>query len=158
VVIVTRDEQEVRGRWHYVRDEIRDRGPMGGLVTGLRHIRHERAVVLPIDMPLMTVGFLIYLRDAGMETDITVPRWERVEPLAGVYSRACVEHLSAALQRGADSMGDFVQSTALPVRYIGPEEISRFGDPRRIFFNINHPEDLPKAEALMRGEAPGGSG
>ena len=154
VVVVTRDESGARGRWHYVRDEIPERGPMGGVLTGLRIVRHERALVLPVDMPLLTVDFLTYLRDAGAESDITVPRWERLEPLVGVYSGKCLESLEASLQRGEDSLGDFVRSTALTVRYISEEEVRRFGDPRRIFFNINVPEDVETAEALLR---PGGS-
>ena len=154
VVVVTRDESGARGRWHYVRDEIPERGPMGGVLTGLRLVRHERALVLPVDMPLLTVDFLMYLRDAGAESDITVPRWERLEPLVGVYSGKCLESLEASLQRGEDSLGDFVRSTALTVRYISEEEVRRFGDPRRLFFNINVPEDVETAEALLR---PGGS-
>ncbi len=150
VVVVTRDEAGARGRWHYVRDEIPERGPMGGVLTGLRILRHERALVLPVDMPLLTVDFLTYLRDAGAESDITVPRWERLEPLVGVYSTKCLEPLEASLQRGEDSLGDFVRSTALTVRYISEEEVRRFGDPRRIFFNINVPEDVETAEALLR--------
>ena len=154
VVVVTRDEAGARGRWHYVRDEIPERGPMGGVLTGLRIVRHERALVLPVDMPLLTVDFLTYLRDAGAEADITVPRWEHLEPLVGVYSRKCLEPLEASLQRGEDSLGDYVRSTALTVRYISEEEVRRFGDPRRLFFNINVPEDVETAEALLR---PGGS-
>ncbi len=150
VVVVTRDEAGARGRWHYVRDEIPERGPMGGVLTGLRIVRHERALVLPVDMPLLTVDFLTYLRDAGAESDITVPQWERLEPLVGVYSRKCLEPLEASLQRGEDSLGDFVRSTALTVRYISEEEVRRFGDPRRIFFNINVPEDVETAEVLLR--------
>ena len=150
VVVVTRDEAGARGRWHYVRDEIPERGPMGGVLTGLRIVRHERALVLPVDMPLLTVDFLTYLRDAGGESDITVPRWERLEPLVGVYPRKCLEPLEASLQRGEDSLGDFVRSTALTVRYISEEEVRRFGDPRRIFFNINVPEDVETAEAMLR--------
>ncbi len=153
VVIVTRDEQETRGRWRYVRDDLADHGPMAGVLTGLRHIRHDRAVVLPIDMPLLTVGFLIFLRDAGLEADITVPQWTRVEPLVGVYARGCVDLLAAALARGEDSLGRFFRDTALSVRYIAEGDIRRFGAPERIFFNINHPEDLEEAEALLRGGA-----
>ncbi len=154
VVVVTRDEAGARGRWHYVRDEFPDRGPMGGVLTGLRIVRNERALALPVDMPLLTVDFLSYLRDAGVESDITVPQWERLEPLVGVYPKACIALLEASLQRGEDSLGDFVRSTALTVRYVGEEEIRRFGDPRRMFFNINVPEDVETAEALLRGGGP----
>jgi molybdopterin-guanine dinucleotide biosynthesis protein A len=150
VVVVTRDEAGPRGRWHYVRDEVPDRGPLAGILTGLRSIQHPRALVLPVDMPLLTADLLIYLRDAGGEADVTVPRWERLEPVVGVYARACIPHLETSLQQKVDALGDFIQATTLTVRYVGEEEIRRFGDPRRLFFNINYPEDVQTAEDLLR--------
>lgn len=151
VVVVTRDEAGLRGRWRYVRDEIPDRGPMCGLLTGLRAVRHGRALVLAVDMPLVTVDFLKYLAEAGTEADITLPRWERIEPLVGVYARTCISPLAASLEEGRDSLGDFVQSTTLAVRFLGEEEIRRFDDPRHLFFNINVPEDVETAEVLLGG-------
>ncbi len=149
VVVVTRDEAGARGRWLYVRDEVPDRGPMGGLLTGLRTIRRERALVLPVDMPLLTADFLKYLCEVSAGWDITVPQWERLEPLVGVYSRNCLVALEASLP-AENSLGEFVRAATLPVRYVGEEEIRRFGDPRQIFFNINYPEDVPAVEALLR--------
>lgn len=151
VVVVTRNEAGLRGWWRCVQDEIPDRGPMGGLLTGLRAIRHERALVLAVDMPLVTVGFLTYLVEAEAEADITLPRWERVEPLVGVYARGCIPPLAASLEQGRDSLAEFVQTTALAVRFVGEEEIRRFGDPRHLFFNINTPEDVERAEVLLGG-------
>ncbi len=150
VVVVTRDEAGLRGRWRYVRDEIPDRGPMCGLLTGLRAVRHERALVLAVDMPLVTVDFLRYVSEAGAQADITLPRWERIEPLVGVYARSCIPPLAAALEEGRDSLKNFVQSTTLAVRFVGEEEIRRFDQPRRLFFNINVPEDVAVAEVLLR--------
>ncbi|MDQ7850793.1 MAG: molybdenum cofactor guanylyltransferase [Armatimonadota bacterium] len=151
VVVVTRDEVGLRGRWHYLRDEIPGRGPMCGLLTGLRAIRHQRALVLAVDMPLVTVDFLKYLAKAGAEADITLPRWERIEPLVGSYARSCIPPLAASLEQGRDSLADFVQSTTLTVRFVGEEEVRRFDDPRRLFFNINVPEDVEAAEVLLGG-------
>ncbi len=43
-----------------------------------------------------------------------------------------------------------MQSTNLAVRFLGEEEIRRFDEPRRLFFNINVPEDVAVAEMLLR--------
>jgi molybdopterin-guanine dinucleotide biosynthesis protein A len=40
------------------------RAPLAGLVAGLRASRHELAVVLPVDMPLVTADHLHLLADA----------------------------------------------------------------------------------------------
>ena len=151
VVVVTRDEAGARGRWRCLRDEIPDRGPMGGLLTGLRAVRHQRALVLAVDMPLVPVEFLRYLALAGAEADITLPRWVRVEPLVGVYARSCIPPLAASLEQGRESLADFAQNTALAVRFVEEEEIRRFGEPRHLFFNVNTPEDVKTAEVLLGG-------
>jgi molybdopterin-guanine dinucleotide biosynthesis protein A len=39
--------------------------------------------------------------------------------------------------------------SALSPRLIGDEELGRFGDPERLLFNVNTPEDLARAEAAL---------
>ena len=34
---------------------------------------------------------------------------------------------------------------------ISEESVARFGDPERIFFNVNSPQDLERAEQLLAG-------
>ena len=38
---------------------------------------------------------------------------------------------------------------ALDPFVIAEERVARFGDPARIFFNVNSPEDLERAEQLL---------
>ena len=152
LVIVTREQKGVFGRARIVSDEIPEHGPMAGLLTGLRAIRHARALVMPIDMPLLTANFLSYLVRASVGWDITVLRWaRRLEPLVGVYTTACTQPLKRFLRRHRASVADFVRSTDLAVRYLTETEIRPFGDPARLFLNVNRREDLEVAEALLLG-------
>jgi hypothetical protein len=36
------------------------------------------------------------------------------------------------------------------VRYVGEEELRRFGDPNLLLTNVNSPEDLARARAVLR--------
>lgn len=45
----------------FVMDEIADRGPLGGLLSALPHCLHERVLLIPIDMPLLSSAALEYL-------------------------------------------------------------------------------------------------
>lgn len=52
----------------FVMDEIADRGPLGGLLSALPHCDHERLLLLPIDMPLLSsaaLQFLIQQKQVG---------------------------------------------------------------------------------------------
>jgi len=157
LIVVTRDRQETAGRLRFVADEIRGRGPMAGLLTGLRAVRHPAAVVVPVDLPLLPPAFLRYLYESSEGWDITVPRWRGgIEPLVGVYAAGCATALVAALGSGQDSMQDFVSSTALPVRFLEEPEVRQFGDPARLFLNVNTPEDVRVAESLLAAPVDGG--
>jgi len=150
LVVVAQEPGERLGAARVIGDEVADRGPIGGLLTGLRHVRHPRALVIPVDMPCLTEEFLRFLVAVG-GSDITVARWGRgVEPLVGVYTRACIGPLAELVQGGTTAVHAFIQSTALRVRYVGGTEIEAFGPPERLFFNVNTWADVATAEALLQ--------
>lgn len=151
LIIVTRDQTGVLGRARIISDEVKDRGPLGGLLSGLRAARHSRALVIPMDMPLLTVDFLRYLARASGGWEITVPRWTGgLEPLVSVYATACTGSLERFIARPSASARDFVRSTDFSVRYVDEGEVWQFGDPVRLFFNVNTTEDVQRAEAMLR--------
>lgn len=161
VVVVTHDEEGAIRRTRVVRDDIPERGPLGGLLTGLRAITHLRALVLPVDMPLLSRELLAGLIVASDGWDITVPRWRGgVEPLVGVYAQTCAAHVEQFLRRASAPARDFVRMTDLQVRFLEEAELSRFGSPGVLFFNVNTPGDAQEAERLLRGRAvqPSGGG
>lgn len=152
VVVVTHDEEGTTGRTRIVRDEIPERGPLGGLLTGLRRVLYPRAIVAPVDMPLLTADLLAYLIDASAGWDITVPRWRGgVEPLVGVYARGCAAHVEQFLRRHSASARDFVRMTDLKIRFVEEAELHPFGNPGELFFNVNTPDEALEAERLLRG-------
>src|SRR3990172_3381549 len=153
VVVVREGEEGTIGRARVVRDDVSERGPLGGLLTGLRRVRHLRALVVPVDMPVLAEDLLAYLGSASAGWDITVPRWRGgIEPLVGVYATRCAPHIEQFLRRPSASARDFVRTTDLKVRFVGEAEVRRFGNPGEAFFNGNTPEDLREAERLSRGQ------
>lgn len=150
--VVVHDDLTVAGRGRALRDDIPERGPLGGLLTGLRRVRHQRALVVPVDMPLLSPPLLAYLIDASAGWDITVPRWRGgVEPLVGVYARGCAAHVEQFLRRPSASARDFVRMTDLKIRFVEEAELHPFGNPGELFFNVNTPDEALEAERLLRG-------
>jgi molybdopterin-guanine dinucleotide biosynthesis protein A len=68
------------------------RAPIAGVVAGLRAARHELAVVIPVDVPLLTVAALHEL--AAACRDVAMPP---SGPLPGAYRRTALPQLERAL-------------------------------------------------------------
>jgi molybdopterin-guanine dinucleotide biosynthesis protein A len=77
-------------------DGTDDRAPVFGVMAGLRAARHELAVVLPVDCPLVTGAVLRELLEAA-----AVPQ---TGPLPGVYTRAMLPHLEERVAGGELSL------------------------------------------------------
>jgi molybdopterin-guanine dinucleotide biosynthesis protein A len=127
------------------------RHPLCGVVTALSASAGRGIVALACDMPMVPAKLIAWL--AGLEDEAAVCEVDgRIQPLLARYRPSVAPRLAEALER-RDSMRDAVAS--LEPRIVGEAELSRFGDPERIVFNVNDPEDLTAAEDLLAG---GGGG
>ena len=138
-------------------DVIPDAGAMAALLTALRALPPEgRAVLLAVDMPLVPVPLLHHLlrRSAEDGADAVVPVTTRgAEPLCAVYGGGCGPAAERAVAAGRLKMTSFWDDVRVCV--IGDEELLQaFGDPARLFLNVNTPEDLAAARAFSGLSAP----
>lgn len=121
------------------------RHPLTGLIAVLGASAGRGVVAIACDMPLVPARLLAWL--AQMEEEVAVCEVDgRLEPLLGRYSPTVCDQLAEALEAGA-AMRDAVAS--LDPFIITEDKVARFGDPRRMFFNINSPEDLEVAETML---------
>ncbi len=121
--------------------------PLTGLVAALGASAGRPVVVIACDMPLIPARLISWV--AQLEEEVAICEADgRLQPLLGRYSPAVCERLAESLTRG-ESMRDAV--TALDPFIVTEDKIARFGDPQRIFFNINAPEDLAAAETMLKG-------
>jgi molybdenum cofactor guanylyltransferase len=126
------------------------RHPLTGLLAALGASAGRGVVAIACDMPLVPANFLRWL--AQIEAPVAVCEvGGRLEPLLGRYSQRAAPVLAAALAEGAP-MREAV--AALDPHVVGEEEIARFGDPKRIVFNVNSPADLRLAERLLGRTVP----
>ena len=155
VMVSARDAAGVPGGVRVAPDSRPDRGPMAGILAGLRLARRARLLVIPVDMPMLTPSLLRFLVDLDPDAAVTVPRWRAgLEPLTAVYDRTCAPFLEGLVERGTTAVHQFITSTALRVRLVDEPEIYPHGDPARLFLNINTQDDLRRAETLLAGPQP----
>ena len=127
-------------------DEIKLSGPLGGILTGLRHARFERSLVLGVDLPFLTGEVLdrILEKARAIDADVTLPRYHDIqETLCGVYSRRCITPIEGMLMAGRKSVLDLLPRVRTHIL-----EEAVFGDLLKDdpFFNINTKEDYEEAK------------
>lgn len=86
-----------------IQDAHPDCGPLSGIETALRESHADAALVVGVDLPLMSVAFLAMLLDRAERTGAvaTIPRVTgRPQPLCAVYRRVLLGPLSQSLQAG----------------------------------------------------------
>lgn len=140
-----------------VRDEVPHRGPVGGLVYGLRAAGRELCFVSSCDAPFLSAPLASHLVSRLVDCDVAVPRWgDRFQPLHAAYRRSVLPRLERQLERGESRMIDLFDQVRTCT--IEPEEVRRFDPEGWSFFNVNTPEDYERAlrrAAELRGGRPG---
>ena len=128
-------------------DVRRGIGSLGGIHAALVHAR-TAVVVVAWDMPFVPQALIAELRARGEDADVVAPESgssrRGLEPLCAFYSRECI----APIERSLDAddrrvIGFFDQ---VRVARVPAEEVRRFGNPERLFMNVNTPGELALAE------------
>lgn len=137
-------------------DEWPGSGPLGGIVTALRHsaldgTQSEWNLILACDMPFVTTDWLAFVaqRATRSAADAVVPRSSTgIEPLCAAYRTSCAAALAASLDRGVRKIGTAIG--AVNVEYIPETESILFDSEGQLFKNVNTAADLGEAQAAWK--------
>ena len=69
-----------------------------------------------------------------------------IEPLFAFYSRSCIKPIESAITRRDRRMVGFLEQVRL--ERVPLDDVCRYGDPGRLFFNVNTRADLELAEQM----------
>jgi len=124
-------------------------GALGGIYSGLFHASHSHAFVAACDMPFLNKALISHLSTLSPGYDIVIPKMEDGwQPLHAVYSQKCLPFMEDLLQKKNLKIIDFFPK--VKKREVTTEEILPF-DPQLVsFLNVNTPEDLARAEDLLK--------
>jgi molybdopterin-guanine dinucleotide biosynthesis protein A len=125
---------------------VRDRFPLRASIVGVHAALVESAgdaLVVAWDMPFVPSALLWHLASLrGSDTHAIVPRiGGRPEPCCAVYSRAMIPLIERHIEAGTLAMSAVFETTDA-VRYVDEDTLELFGSPRRMFANVNTPDDL----------------
>jgi molybdopterin-guanine dinucleotide biosynthesis protein A len=125
-------------------------GALGGLYAAVT-AGDGPVLVVAWDMPFVPIKLLEALIAGAGDHDLYLPEStgrRGVEPLCGIYGPACAAPMVERLDDEdyqATGFHDAVRVGRLPL-----DTVRTFGEPEEIFFNVNTPADLTRAEELWR--------
>ncbi len=138
----------LEGRVRVVVDAEPHRGPVAGIVYGLRAASLEAAFVGACDHPFLRPDLVRFLVDRLEGFDGVMPRWlGHPQPLLAVYRRRLVSVFESLLARDA---GAFAILESAAIREVAPQEIRPIDPEGESFRDLDTPEAY--AEALARLE------
>jgi molybdopterin-guanine dinucleotide biosynthesis protein A len=129
-------------------------GALGGLHAALAHAGQD-IVLVAWDMPFVSSALLGEMRRLGESEglDAVLPESDGsrrgVEPLCAWYSHRCLPAIAATLDTGDLRVIGF--HDRVRVKRLALERVSDFGDPSRLFANVNTRDDLAQVLADAEG-------
>lgn len=135
------------------KDLIPNCGALGGIYSVVAR-SPDPVLIVAWDMPFLQSKLLRALIDGAAPFDVFLPESngpQGCEPLCGVYYPNCAKPIRAALEQEdfrTSSFHEHVRVGKLPL-----QEVATFGDPETLFFNINTPNDVAKAEQLWKDQS-----
>ena len=152
VVVVN---NEARGAELPLPDEARvavdiypESGSLGGIFSGLTAANNDWGFVVACDMPFLNTDLIAHMLTLREDYDAVVPLLDGYpEPTHAAYSKACLPHIESRLRAGQLKIAGFFDDVR--VRYVSESEILGYDAERLSFFNVNRPDDLERALALV---------
>ena len=126
------------------KDEMKDKGPLGGILTGLENSSTQKNLVLGCDMPFLSEKILTELINACGDEDVLLTEHNgKAEPLCSVYNKNCLIHIRLLLEQNQLKITKALEE--LNTRVISFDDEPWFCGNE--FVNINSIEELRKYDS-----------
>ena len=149
IIIVTNNPQAyLKFGTKVVEDLIKDKGPLGGIFTGLCFSTSQLNFVLGCDMPFPNPDLINYILQKPAEYDLVIPETKgKTETLFARYSKNSLPVILSYMLKDELKVQNVLAE--LKVLKITSDEIHRLDPEHLSFFNVNTQEDLKKAKDLL---------
>jgi molybdenum cofactor guanylyltransferase len=149
-IIIVNSKEKYSNFKRVFKDIFPQKGPLGGIFSGLKVSTSQYNLLVGCDMPFIEVKLLQYMIENINTYDIVIPCYGKglIEPLCAIYSKSCLEVIERNIKAGVLSVREIFPH--LKVKFIKEEEIKKFDVGLYSFFNINFKGDFTKAEELIK--------
>ncbi len=129
----------------FTKDIHPGKGPLGGIYTGLKHIKNSHAIILPVDMPLVNGKVIQHLID-NYNSDKDIAVFEvagKIHPLVGIYKKSLIPLIEHHILNNKLKMLSFIKTAKYQrIPYNRPET----------FINVNNPSDYNRLIKIIENE------
>ena len=143
IIIITSNPAYLQFGYPCIEDAMKDKGPLGGIYTGLVHSTTQKNLLLGCDMPFLSEKLLAELINNCADEDVLLTEHKGLaEPLCSVYDKHCATHIRLLLEQNQLKITDAFEG--LKTRVISFDKEEWFSGNE--FANINSEDELQKFE------------
>jgi molybdenum cofactor guanylyltransferase len=100
IIIITANAAYNQLGYPCLEDEMKDKGPLGGILTGLVNSSTQKNILLGCDLPFLSENILSGLiNNSGDEDVLLTEHLGKAEPLCSLYDRSCITHLRSQIEQ-----------------------------------------------------------
>ena len=141
IMIITKNPAYRKLGYPCYTDVFTDRGPLGGIYTGLINSSTKKNLVVGCDTPFLSENILSALINKSKDEDVLITQHKgKSEPLCAIYDINCISHFDTLLQQEKLKITDALQNLNTVVINFDNEDWFK----ENVFANINTPEELKK--------------
>jgi molybdenum cofactor guanylyltransferase len=143
IIIITANTAYKQFGYPCIEDEMKERGPLGGILTGLVNSSTQKNFALGCDMPFLSENILSGLINNSGDEDVLLTEHQgKAEPLCSVYDKSCIAHIRSQIEQNQLKITTALDGLKIRVISFDKEEWFRGNE----FANINSKEELQKFE------------
>jgi len=150
-LIIVTDNPDLYGKYgiRTIKDIIPQRGPLGGIYTGLLFSKNHYNFVTACDMPFLNPDLVHYMVEEINGYDLAVPEYgDQLQTLCAIYSKNCIELIKEDLSRDNLKITHFFRN--VKQRLITEEEVKEIDFQGLSFVNINTPEEYQSLKGSLQ--------
>ena len=121
-------------------DIIKEKGPVGGIYTGLYHSTTELNFCISCDVPMISSDFIFWLLNRSGNAFVTLPMYkDKVHQMIGVYSKQALSNFQGSVEKEHLKLSQVNNDMGCEIIDI-EKEYANFDE--LIFSNINTKNEL----------------
>jgi len=139
--IIISSNKNFKTEYPIVHDEIKNIGPVGGIISCLSYSSNDINIVLSCDMPFITeMVFRRLIQNQGEMVTVPTIDGKNPESLCAIYKKPVLTLLKKEVLKQNYKLQKIIGGI--------PHRVIDLSDINHQFLNINHPHDLKKANMI----------